>query len=437
MHMARPTARWICSLLATTLVACSATRSPSTGSDGAEALLAGSEPPRAPFRGSTSFRLTQNAIQVAAVLDGKATASPLLLDSGAPMTLAPNVADELGLEAQSKVTLAGPDGRREPAGVVRIAEVEVAGHTFRNVGAVVDWVSPPNPVACLSTVGLLGASLLRTAIWQIDFHAGRINVVDDLGELPGIEYAMRLPFRRADAAGSPRVSVKLENVDDASLLVDLGFNGSVAMPAALYRRAGGTLALDTPAQRGHGAATVLGDTDSTLYIGHVPRLDLGALRLRDFPVLTGDDVSDFHVGVAFLRHFRTTIDWKNDALYLQRRDPERALYEEYPSYGFTPVLRDDHFVVGALWRDGSAARAGLRLHDRIVALDGDPLDSDFDTYCSLLDAIGLYGTRSAPIEVTVEREEEPRTFTVRRRPLVDHPDAARSGPRAIPAPPSR
>lgn len=393
-------------------------------------ILAGVTAPSSPFVGETPFQLTQNTIRVRAIVDGKAIEAPFLLDSGAPMTIAPEVAQDLGLRTDADVTLAGPDGRTEPASVVRIPRIEIAGQTFDNVGAVVDWVRPPNPVACLSTVGLAGASLLRAGIWQIDFHAGRIVVTDRLDQLMGLSYAMRLPFHRADASGSPRIDVALPGVENASLLIDLGFNGSLAIPPALYRKTGGTLTTASPAQTGSGAATVLGNAASTLYIGLLAHLTIGDLRLRDLPVLTGREVSDFHVGIAFLRHFRTTIDWQNDYIYLQRRDPESALYEEFPTYGFTPTLRDDQLVVGALWRNGSAAREGLAIDDRIISIDGKDVAGTFESYCALLDEVGLYGKRRRPLSLTVERAGKRHTVTVPRVPLLSRPADA-------PQPPSR
>ncbi len=338
------------------------------------------------------------------------------------MTIAPHLATALGLAPQSHVQLAGPDGRHEAAAIEVIARVDVAGQSFRDVGVVVDWVEAPSPVACLSTDGLLGASLLRAAIWQVDFHAGRLTVTDDLSRLAGLEYAIRLPFQRADAAGSPRIEVDIGTIRGASLLVDLGFNGSLAMPPAMYREAGGTLGHHTPAQHGSGAATILGDGQSTLYIGRVDELRMGSLRTHDVPVLTGAEVSDFHVGVAFLKHFRVTIDWRNDEIYLQRRAPRSALFDRYPSYGFTPALRDGGLVVGALWRGGTAARAGLKVGDPITAIDGKSVvTEDFDAFCALLDAISLYGSGTAPVEVTVQRGAESLTRTVPRAPLLPAP----------------
>jgi len=369
-------------------------------------------------------------VQLRANLNGRPETRTFVLDSGAPMTIAPSVAHELGLEPRAHITLLGPDGGRAPAPVVQLAEVQVAGLAFRDVGAIVDWVEPPSPLACLSTDGLAGASLLHPAIWQIDFHARRIVVTDSLDELRGLEDAMRIPFRRADAAGSPRIDVGVGDMQNVSLLVDLGFNGSLAIPPSLYRETGNKLYSNTPVEHGRVAATVLGDTSSKLYIGRLRELRLGGLRLPEFPVLTGEEVSDFHVGIAFLRHFRVTIDWRNDDLYLQRRDPESALYEEYPTYGFTPALREGTLQISALWENGAAKEAGLRIGDRIVAIDGKAIEApDFAQLCSLLDELALYGARSAPVEITVRRDTGPVTAQVERRPLVPRTSGAPPRPR--------
>lgn len=383
--------------------------------------MSGATAPSGPFTTTAGFRLTQNAIQVEATLDGQTKPRTFLLDSGAPMTISQHLAHESAREPHGEITLLGPDGGKASVPVARIDRVEVAGSEFRDVGSVVDWSGPPSPLACLSRDGLLGASLLETAIWQIDFHEERITVTDRLADLPGLDLAVRVPFRRSDTAGSPRIEVEMNETSDLSALIDLGFNGSVAMPAALYRRAGNELRESMPAERGHGATTVLGDAASRLYVGRVRDLRFGGLHLRDFPVLTGAEVSDFHIGVAFLRHFRVTLDWRNDHLYLQRRDPEHALFEDYASYGFTPTLREGRLVVGALWEDGAAARAGLKLGDTLLAVDGrSTVSLGFEGFCDLLDSVSLYGSGQEPIEVTVERNGVATPFRLSRTPLVTH-----------------
>ena len=339
------------------------------------------------------------------------------------MTIAPALAASLSLPALAETALEGPESGHRSVPVTRIPALQVAGVAFREVGAVVDWVEPPNELACLSVDGLMGASLLQTAIWQIDFQTKQITLTDSLRALPGIEGALRIPFERGDAAGSPRIEVGVSDAEQVSLLVDLGFNGSVAIPKALYERTGNELASDAPAEDGHGSSTVFGEAASVVHIGHLRELRVGTLRLPDFPVVTGASVSDFHVGIDFLRHFRVTLDWKDDALYLEHRDPESALYDDFATYGFKPQLKNGALEIGALWRGSAADRAGLMLGDRLASIDGRSTETpDFATLCDVLDAIGFFGWNVAPLAVTVHRGDGLVTVEVAREPLLAEPD---------------
>ncbi|MCB1689723.1 MAG: PDZ domain-containing protein, partial [Halioglobus sp.] len=298
-------------------------------------------------------------------------------------------------------------------------QITIGGLAFRDVGAVVSWVEPPATLACLSTAGLMGASLLQAAIWQIDFQTKQITMASSLAGLPGLSDAMRIPFKRSDAAGSPRIPVGVSDSNDVSLLIDLGFNGSIAIPTALLESAGDRISDTAPTEVGQASSTVFGSAPSTVRIAQVRELRLGELRLKDFPVITGTAVSDFHVGIDFLRHFRVTVDWRNDELYLELREPQVALYDDFATYGFKPQPHDGGLVVGALWRGSSAAKAGLELGDRLVEIDGqDTTAPNFDAMCTLLNDVGLYGSNDATIAVTRLRNGVRETLQVARTPLL-------------------
>ena len=353
-------------------------------------------------------------------LGGSEQVTTFILDSGAPVTITPQLVQQLGIKPAARVALAGPEGGHLEVPVVSLPGVAIAGLRFRNVGAVVDWVAPPDTLACLSTSGLLGASLLQAAIWQIDFETQQITVTDSLSGLRGLQDAIKLPFKRSDAAGSPRIIVGVSNADNVSLLIDLGFNGSIAIPMALLEHSGDRIADTAPTEEGQASSTVFGHKASEVRIARLRELRLGDLHLQDFPVITGTAVSDFHVGIEFLRHFRVTLDWVNDDLYLERRDPHSELYADFATYGFLPRLSDGKLIVSALWRDSSGANAGLKLGDQLVEIDGqDTTEPDFDNVCDLLNRLGQFGSEDAPITVTRLRDGTRETVRVERIPLTD------------------
>lgn len=387
-------------------------------------LLAGSKPAESEFYVTVPFRMTQNTIQLDARLDGASAIETFVLDSGAPMTIAPRLARELDLAPLAHALLAGPEGGHLSVPVTRVPELAIAGIAFQDVGAVVDWVEPPSELACLSTAGLMGASLLQAAIWQIDFHAEQITITNSLAKLQGLADAMKIPFQRSDAAGSPRLMVGVSDANDVSLLLDLGFNGSIAIPLALFEQSGDRVADSAAVEEGEVSSTVFGGTLSEVRIARMRELRLGDLRLKNFPVVTGPSVSDFHVGIEFLRHFRVTIDWLHNDLYLEPRDPESALYYDFASYGFKPRLLGGGFVVGAIWRGSMADRAGMKPGDRLLEVDGhDTTVGDFAAQCELLDAVGLFGTNRAPISVTWMHAGQRETSSVARMPILPTPAA--------------
>jgi aspartyl protease len=382
-------------------------------------LLSGGRVAEDDFYATTGFHLVQNTIQLQTLFADTAVQSAFIVDSGAPMTLAAPLVSALGLKPMAKATLAGPEGGSSEVPVVRIPDISVAGLTFENVGAVVDWVQPPDTLACLSTAGLMGASLLQAAIWQIDFQSKQITISSSLEGLSGLKDASKIPFQRSDAAGSPRIAVGVSDAENVSLLIDLGFNGSIAIPTALLHAAGDRVPDSAPTEVGQASSTVFGSKASTVQITRLKELRLGTLRLENFPVVTGTAVSDFHVGIEFLRHFRVTLDWVNNDLYLELREPASALYDDFNTYGFAPKTHDGGLIVGALWREGAAAQAGLELGDRLVAIDNrDTTTPDFKSVCSLLDEIGLYGSNDATIAVTVLRNGVKKTVQVARTPLL-------------------
>ena len=382
------------------------------------ALLAGVNPTQDSFNVITEFRLKQNTILLDARPGSAAAVQSFVMDSGAPVTIAPALARELGLQPLSTIALAGPEGGNRVVPVTRVPALTISGLGFQDLGAVVDWVEPPNQLACLSTAGLMGASLLQAAIWQIDFQTQKITITNSLAGLPGLADATQIPFKRSDASGSPRIDVGVSGAEDISLLIDLGFNGSIAIPIALLEESGDRV-LEMPVEVGQSSATVFGQQSSQTHIAMLRELRLGDLRLHDFPVVTGATVSDFHVGIDFLRHFRVTVDWLNNDLYLEPVGQANAVYPDIATYGFSPQLRNGQLVAGAIWQTSAADRAGMVPGDQLLEIDGrDVRVADFTSLCAVSEQVGLFGESDAPVSVTWLHNGQQKTAVLARTALL-------------------
>ena len=106
------------------------------------------------------------------------------------------------------------------------------------------------------------------------------------------------------------------------------------------------------------------DTTSNEVISYLPD-GAGAFGQKDYIGVIGNDV---------LSKFNLIIDMAHSVLYLKRFKEDEP---PVPNYDFGFRNRTDigkGWIVSSLTREGDAARAGLQLNDRIIAINGRPVE---------------------------------------------------------------
>jgi hypothetical protein len=294
-------------------------------------------------------------------------------------------------------------------------------------------------------LGLLGQALLRDRVVVLDYLEGALAILPPEPPLalpssalpslvPGLALstaAVAVPFRLAgdrkmlvsawvtSRAGKPAGKV--------TLIVDTGATKSVFFRAALDRRLPGWKAW--PALRGLGAPTMTGDEVAELV--RVTGIDLrtpGGNVFRsgmDAAVIAGglgevlaDGVGepvDGLLGYSFLKHYRIVLDFPRGWLWL---DPSRGdvmdRIEEYSHPGLQLESVDKQVRIFAVAAGSPGARAGIRVGDELVAIDGELVsDSDVVTVARKLE--GAPGTM---LSLRLRRGQREWTCRVVRRRLL-------------------
>ncbi len=267
----------------------------------------------------------------------------------------------------------------------------------------IGW-SENNGFYCITPYGLIGAPLMRNAVWQIDYGAQEITVAADVSQLDHIEGAIAIPFQIKENTASPTPSIEL-GVGDGTLtfVVDTGGGIPPTINTADLASAGVELPENAPKSNAlaGGAAGAFGMqmTVSTLPIR------FGDRELK-VPVTVGDGMAPGfagNMGHTFLKNFVTTFDWATQTIHLDllfEGDTLPAL----PSPSAASIgFNSDGVYVSSIPQGGPADQAGLTLGETITTVDGkDVVGITQEEFCDLRE------TRASSITTEAKPTISPR-----------------------------
>ena len=147
---------------------------------------------------------------------------PFMFDTGAPSFVSAAIAEAHGGKVLTEqVSIAG-GGTILWSPIQTYPSLTVGDSlTITDATAITPW-NPDGALHCVTPNGLLGASAMRNAVWQIDYGTHAITVAASVDQLDHVDGAIAIPFA-AQQAMSPTPVVEL-GVGDGTLkfLVDTG-----------------------------------------------------------------------------------------------------------------------------------------------------------------------------------------------------------------------
>ena len=239
--------------------------------------------------------------------------------------------------------------------------------------------------ACITPNGLLGASSMQKAVWQVDYGTKQISVADSVDQLEHIDGAIALPYIIPEGnklSPTPHVVLPVGN-GEIEFIVDTGGGLPMAIEPAQLAAVGVELPADAPTF-GTLAAGAAGAFEGTAQYARLPIM-FGDTELS-VPVAVAAGVGTIaggNIGHMFLKNFVATFDFPNQMLYL---DP---LFEgttvpdlaDPPAAGF--ALQNGQVLVTTVPKGGPAEQQGAKVGDVITQVDGQSVEGiTADEYCA-------------------------------------------------------
>jgi predicted aspartyl protease len=279
-------------------------------------------PPVAPAAATLSINRHSSRVWLPVRLNGSGPYS-FLLDSGFDLTMIhPELADTLGLKSAGGVWILGIAGR-ERATYYRGARFDLNGLAYspRRVAAL-----PSDRNRRRKRDGILGSSFFRRFVVVVDSEAGQVRLCEPdqfhytgEGQVIPLQFADDTPVIEAAVASANHAAVQ------ARFEIDTGCDGGLCLGRD-FLDANAWLLPDGKGRRsgrsgvGGGAATM---------DGHIPRLQMGSLRVEDPSAhffVKGSPAGPGragHIGWEALRGFKVIFDYSKSRLILETSQRSR------------------------------------------------------------------------------------------------------------------
>jgi len=310
---------------------------------------------------SLPFELLNNHIYVRAKLNGHPVT--LMFDTGATGLLDSATAAHLGIAPQGTVAQTGVGRGVDRGGYVKVQRVDVGGLVLRDQTFTTQSEAEYSQVEGLHVDGVIGFELPHRVVVKLDYARRSMELISYDGFRPPAGFA-HVPIRFL--AQIPVVRANINGVS-ADFAVDSGSRDSLILLDPLAKR------------REISASRMLRNTVVGWGTGGAARGDV--LRAKSFEIagLTvaapvtvlmpqGPPV-DGNIGGGILRRFDVILDYPHGKIWL-RKNRSADESDPYDRAGLWLNKNGPFLSVMDVLPQSPAAEAGIRVGDRVAAIDG-------------------------------------------------------------------
>lgn len=351
------------------------------------------------------FEFRRGLIVVQVQINDTEKTYEFIFDTGAySTTISREVAEELQLLSRASRKTGDSRGNVRDMEVVLLKEVSLNGLPFQNIAAGVVDFPEDSPIQCIAKDGIIGANLIRECHWKMDFQQKKMWMTDDFDLFTEVDEHPPISFRHTKRNGKPYIDIQIEDYHYDDILIDMGSNGGIDLPAKWLKKNSGFLP-GRPSVINYDSTSVglWGRAMDTTTVALIDSLRMGPHTLRRWR-LDFNQKGNAKVGMEVLSHFDVYLDYGASEMYLVPTQP----LDQYDlrAFGFVPdYVSPDYFIVRNIFVPSAASQSGLMLGDTITHINGQPPNAYFADYCNYFRWAGNLLKESDTLLVTKAGEE--------------------------------
>jgi predicted aspartyl protease len=361
------------------------------------------------------FEYRFGLIVIKVSIDGKEY--DFIFDTGSAYNvISEELAEKLGIESDSKNKIVDSQGQSSKLSRVTIGKANIGGINFLNTGAVVSNLKPLNEIGCFRIDGLIGANLMRKAVWKIDVVNQILTITNSVDSLDIPESNYKIHFNPT-LPGNPFIDIKLNNLVIKHVEIDLGSSGDISLNEDDLRK---LLKSDSSISHifSYGISSFglygISKFDS-IYYAVVNDFTMGDVSFKN-TIVSFKKNGLSTIGNKLFKNFDLILDWSaKEITMIQKKNYE---YSSLSAFGFSYTTKENKLFVVQLFEKSQAYKDGLRLDDQIIKVGETSYDTiSFEQWCSIAEN-GLFGKDDTEITIKVLRDTKELTFNLKKEKLL-------------------
>ncbi len=308
------------------------------------------------------------------------TAYKFILDTGAPTVLSKELSDKLNLKPITKVKSADAHKNKSQMEFLRVGDISIDSLKFINQGAAVYDFNLNKELACFSFNSIVGANLMKDAIWQIDIQNKIILITNDIKKLSITESALKYKFDQ-QLTGTPVTEVTINGITVKNVTIDYGSGSGIDLVSEKLVKNIHASNVKFTRLFGYNSMGLYGGKNDTSYIFEsdvlLAKKSIGTHKIS----LRRSGIST--IGTQILKNYVVTFDWPNSTVYMEKTANDAP--DDAMTFGFTALLSDGKFLVTSITENLSATENGISLGDQIISVNNKDYTSfSKEDYCDYI-----------------------------------------------------
>ncbi len=338
-----------------------------------------------------------------------------LLDTGSANILTSELAEELNSTVIGNEEVSDINNKKNSTKYTKINSIKIGGIDFQETIAGIIDLNKVTEISCTKIDGIIGANLMRKAVWDFDFQKQLITITNNENNLDIPDEAIESKMY-IGTAGVPSVTLKINGKKILNNLIDFGNSGYNLMRADYFKKQLDAKLIDNYVIGNGKAFGAFGYSKSkAFYNTIINELVIGNHTVNKIftSVKSG---ADNNLGLQFFKNYRVILNWKKKKIKMV--EITTAGNDTFNTYGFSTVYEKEKGICVNNIIENSNAAKFLENGDIIKKINNTSfLNGSVEEYCNFLSSKNSKENLT-PLSITVLRNNTELNFTIHKSSLL-------------------